>query len=121
MQTVYVPVSEDEQYDGAYISNDGQSLCRLKPIQAVLLSKEDADRMEWIPVSERLPDFDVKVLVFGEQIGMNPQMGGAYISISKRQELGGRVRNGHLMQDENQFSLMSYVTHWMPLPEKPKK
>ena len=77
----------------------------------------------WIDVNDKLPDYDVKVLVFGEQKGMNPQMGGAYISIARRQDLSKTsvAKDASRMQDENQFSFMSYVTHWMPLPEKPKR
>ncbi len=77
---------------------------------------------KWISVHKRLPEFDKKVLVFGEQKGMNPQMGGAYICIAKRQDLSktsiyASVRN---YQDENQFSGMGYVLFWQPLPEPPK-
>jgi len=78
--------------------------------------------MDWIKVSDRLPDYNIEVLVFGERKRMNPQMGGAYIQISKRQNLDGNftLREIERMQDENEFSLMQYVTHWMPLPETPQ-
>lgn len=78
--------------------------------------------MGWIKVSDRLPDYNIEVLVFGERKRMNPQMGGAYIQISKRQNLDGNftLREIERMQDKNEFSLMQYVTHWMPLPEPPQ-
>jgi len=77
--------------------------------------------MEWIKCSDRLPDYDIAVLVVGESIGMNPQMGGAYVQIAKRQNLDGKftLRQIERMQDENEFSGMRYVTHWMPLPNPP--
>lgn len=87
------------------------------------VAKVKVINMEWISVKDKLPEFDKKVLVFGEQKGMNPQMGGAYISIAKRQDLSKTSvsKNSRSMQDDNQFSFMNYVTHWMPLPEHPKQ
>lgn len=75
---------------------------------------------EWISVKDKLPDYDLKVIVWGEAKGMNPQMGGAYPFITKRVDFSG---SKHLSQydrmlDENKFQA-SYVTHWMPLPKKP--
>ncbi len=76
----------------------------------------------WISVEDDLPEFDKKVLVFGESKGMNPQMGGAYIALAKRQDLTktSMAKDAERYQDENQFSQMRYVTHWKPLPPKPQ-
>lgn len=78
---------------------------------------------KWISVEDRLPDFDKKVLVFGEEKAMNPQMGGAYICFSVRQDLSktGLKHQADRYQCDNQFKLMRYVTHWQPLPQKPKR
>ena len=57
---------------------------------------------EWIPVSERLPEKDVKVLTFG-----------VYgFSVNYRDRFSGKWRgvNGK----------PQWITHWMPLPNPPK-
>jgi hypothetical protein len=74
-------------------------------------SKQDG----WVSVEERLPDFDVKVLVWGEAKGMNPQMGGAYQFITTRRDIAGKFDR---MLDSNKF-YAAYVTHWRPLPAPP--
>jgi hypothetical protein len=75
---------------------------------------------KWIPVTERLPEFGQKVLCFGHEMAMNPQMGGCYVFICSRLELLKERHNKHLNSqlDENGFKRAT-VTHWMPLPNKP--
>lgn len=56
----------------------------------------------WIPVTERLPEKDVKVLTYG-----------VYgFSVNYRDRFSGKWRgvNGK----------PQWITHWMPLPEPPK-
>jgi len=59
---------------------------------------------QWVPVSERLPDDDAKVIYSSPYVG---------------------VRQGRYIADGCEFSsrggLLHYsdVTHWMPLPEPP--
>ena len=56
----------------------------------------------WIPVTERLPEKDVKVLTFG-----------VYgFSVNYRDRFSGKWRgvNGR----------PQWITHWMPLPQAPK-
>jgi len=79
-------------------------------------------REAWISVEENLPEYGKDVLMLVQHIN-NPQMGGSYISIGRRLNLKGTAfeKNAERYQDKNQFSQMSHVTHWMPLPEKPKK
>lgn len=74
----------------------------------------------WISVTDKLPEYNERVLVLGEEKGMNPQMGGSYVFISKRQNLKGTPleKQTDRMLDENQF-YAKYVTHWQPLPKKP--
>ena len=60
-------------------------------------------RNGWIPVTERLPEKDVKVLTFG-----------VYgFSVNYRDRFSGKWRgvNGK----------PQWLTHWMPLPEPPKE
>lgn len=77
---------------------------------------------QWISVEDELPEFDKKVLVCGEQSAANPQMGGAYVCFAHRTDISKTSfkRDAHRMQDKNQFMYMRYVTHWMPIPQKPK-
>lgn len=74
----------------------------------------------WIDVNDNLPAEGKNVLVLGEQSGMNPQMGGAYVSISKRVWLPKiKIQSVSAHVDENDFAMMQYVTHWQPLPTRP--
>lgn len=67
--------------------------------------------MEWIKVTDRLPEFDTEVLVFGE----------------------GKVEKANLKSystsssgidccwvDKHDDVWWIVITHWMPLPEPPK-
>jgi len=87
--------------------------------RAAFTAGYEADK--WIRVEDELPEYGEKVLVRGEQKGMNPQMGGAYTFITQRVDLKGTSVEKHIdrMLDENHFNA-NYVTHWQPLPEKPK-
>ena len=64
---------------------------------------------KWIPVSEKLPEEYVNVLVFLRSLDWNS----IYYSID------------HLMEDGQWWkastSWKHEVTHWMPLPEPPKE
>ena len=59
---------------------------------------------EWIPVSERLPEDNKKVLV---------------LLVSKI-EVIAILRNNVWLVSWNHVTL-NHVTHWMPLPEPPKE
>lgn len=62
--------------------------------------------MNWIPVSERLPDADVDVLVYV------PGVDSSYVWL-------GFIENDVWYWDTG--STMDFpVTHWMPLPEPPE-
>lgn len=102
----YAPISDcmfavTEAFIAGYTMRDGES--------------------QWVSVETELPKEGVKVLVLGEQSGMNPNMGGAYVSISKRIWLP-KVKWPMLRQhvDENGFAMMQYVTQWQNLPQPPK-
>jgi hypothetical protein len=87
--------------------------------RAAFIAGYEADK--WISVEDELPDYGVKVLVRGEQKGMNPQMGGAYTFITDRRNLKGTSLEKQIdrLLDENHFHA-NYVTHWQPLPSPPK-
>lgn len=64
---------------------------------------EKAKKPKWIPVSERLPEKDVKVLTFG-----------VYgFSVNYRDRFSGKWRGVNGKPE--------WITHWMPLPEPPKE
>ena len=65
---------------------------------------------QWIPVSERLPELDVDVLVFN----------GDYIFVSQyyRSHWGSWDKVGHLVWVKDSYA--KNPTHWMPLPPAPK-
>ena len=69
----------------------------------------EAEKIRWIPVTERLPKEGDIVLVYGD-LYPNKHDGGV-IAVSKRMDWNywqgfGRERD---------------ITHWMPLPEPPKE
>ena len=72
---------------------------------------------KWIPVTERLPEFDLKVLVYG---GDRPVMDYGRLKKSPCVYTGriGGLDEGWLTWDESAY--IENVTHWMPLPEPPK-
>lgn len=79
-------------------------------------------KTEWISVKERLPEFNIDVLVRGEKMGANPSMDGASTFIAHRQNPKGTSleRQAYKYVDDNYFKA-KYVTHWMPLPTPPNQ
>lgn len=75
----------------------------------------------WRCVEDELPPFGEKVEVLGEQISMNPNMGGAYHVITFRQDLKGtQLENtAGRHQCAYQFKGMNYTKFWKPLTPKP--
>lgn len=69
----------------------------------------DTNVGKWIPVSERLPELNTKVLCCGIK-------GGRFIA-----ELTTWGIEKHLTWDKRDGKGCPTVTHWMPLPEPPKE
>ena len=67
---------------------------------------------EWVSVEERLPDFDVPVLVYVKDIFDNK----GTISITKY-TITYDLTNNWLGYENSSFK----ITHWMPLPKPPEK
>ena len=67
---------------------------------------------EWVSVEERLPDFDVPVLVYVKDIFDNK----GTISITKY-TITYDLTNNWLGYENSSFK----ITHWMPLPAPPTK
>ena len=87
----------DEECDN-YLNTRRTTLCMARDFL-----KEYFAEPKWIPVTERLPERDVKVLTFG-----------VYgFSVNYRDRFSGKWRgvNGR----------SQWITHWMPLPEPPKE
>lgn len=81
---------------------------RVEDQSAGRIMKRAAERLkqldnQWIPVTERLPEEDVRVLVWVGENSCNFPM----IDTD-------RIHNGRWVRWDR------YITHWMPLPEPPK-
>ena len=79
------------------------------------------NRQGWTRVEDGLPDYGTPCLVFGQSKMGSPQMGGSYIMMGERVDLiGTAIENErNRFTDKYGFKHMAYVTHWMPLPNKP--
>lgn len=64
-------------------------------------------------VKDELPEMDKKVIVFGEQLSSNPQMGGKYPFVTKRQDLSKSSMRPDRLQDDNKFMYARYVSEWL--------
>lgn len=84
-----------------------KSFCRDLLIKDVAEYIQSVNLLEWIPVTERLPDHYTDVIVFSRQ-GDSTAVGLAY-----------RMRNRWYCPYD--VYVGEYVTHWMPLPEPPKE
>ena len=84
---------------------------------AEALADDGVTVQKWIPVTERLPEFDLKVLVYG---GDRPVMDYGRLKKSPCVYTGriGGLDEGWFTWDESAY--IENVTHWMPLPEPPK-
>jgi hypothetical protein len=100
-----------------------------KTLPVTLLVKRMADRLakleaerQWIPVAERLPDFDTPVLVAGNIYGRR------YVTTAMRmydgedwawgQFIGSHKPDLHNPKEYEFYEDYSY-TDWMPLPSPP--
>ena len=70
------------------------------------MSGKEGDKPMWIPVTERLPECGVRVLIYSK-------------------ELGVRFSNRLYHHENGRPFVVEYegyvkVTHWMPIPEPPE-
>lgn len=84
-------------------------------IHGCAVIREAADRLEWVPVAERLPESGVPVLInyignFGGE--MHPD------GVAVWMEHGCWWWEGSLESCCEEVNV--HVTHWMPLPEAPE-
>jgi hypothetical protein len=70
---------------------------------------EELSKPRWIPVTERLPEENVVVLVFGGK--------SIYTAYYGKSKYGGGLV-WHKLNSKNHYC---NPTHWMPLPELPKE
>ena len=82
---------------------------------AALVAKESAELLErrWIPVEERLPDYDDLVLVIASG---KPKEN---ITLDEAVELATLYSDGWCLETWPEWTGAN-VTHWMPLPEPPE-
>lgn len=70
------------------------------------------DAMKWIPVEERLPEYNKRILVTDIRDG--------YMSVTVLMKGWGGRDDG--WEGEDGYMLpVEEITHWMPLPEMPKE
>ena len=75
---------------------------------ANILIENGVTIQKWIPVTERLPEHDEVVLVFGKR-------GGIYTAYCNRRH---GYTGWHKLNSKHHYC---EPTHWMPLPEPPKE
>lgn len=87
----------------------------------VMLAEAISEQPRWIPVTERLPEKDIEVLVFAEG-KIDGFLGDTAIAISKRYDftIFTDYEGVEVWQSPWQYFLTDYeITHWMPLPSAP--
>lgn len=87
----------------------------------VMLAEAISEQPRWIPVTERLPEKDIEVLVFAEG-KIDGFLGDTAIAISKRYDfkIFTDYEGVEAWQSPWQYFLTDYeITHWMPLPSAP--
>ena len=99
-ETTGEALAEIEYYGGFSGKTDAVQAVSDACILAVAALREQ-DQRRWIPVTERLPDKPMKCLVY-----------------TKRGDCGGYDISYY---NQGFYSQYANVTHWMPLPELPKK
>lgn len=89
-----------------------------QPLPAVALeAKEGADllKRQWIPVTERLPEYNARVLAIDVYNGN----GDEDIGIWTREQYPDDP-DGCWIDERGWWHAIDEVTHWMPLPEPPE-
>ena len=85
---------------------------------ALVLKKEieklRAQLPRWIPVEERRPEYNVRVLVIDVYAGDG-------VAIWTREEYPDDPEDGCWIDDRGWWHAFDEVTHWMPLPEPPEE
>ena len=95
-ETTWEAISEIEYYGGF----SGRKKAAQAVSDACVLAVEairEQEQLRWIPVTERLPDIGIEVLIYSEDDGICMDYYGG-----------------------DSFGYYD-VTHWMPLPEPPKE
>ena len=70
----------------------------------------------WIPVEERRPEYNARVLVIDVYAGE----GDEFIAIWTREEYPDDPEDGCWIDDRGWWHAFDEVTHWMPLPDRPE-
>ena len=73
--------------------------------------EKEVTKERWIPVTERLPDMHVEVLVCTEDYG-ETELGFATVAV---------YDGSDWLECWERKTYLKAVTHWMPLPEPPKE
>lgn len=98
-----------------FINNYERYITDWEPVtDALALLKEQEPKREWIPVTERLPKTNEKVLVYV----FDPDFCGPYIEFGHW--LNWLKRWGEFDDEVGDFGDYTIIA-WMPLPEPPKE
>lgn len=77
---------------------------------------QDHTELQWISVTDRLPNEDEDVLVFGKVLNDAPNVLGV------RRLYNGKIESTCTWEAEDGYVFTeSDVTHWMPLPQAPNE
>ena len=114
-------MSDRREELGQKIKDFNSTGAKIRRLEAELAALAEADK--WIPVSERLPDEFVPVLVVGKS-GDSQYVTSALVTWEWDDTGAGWCWNQHHMgwlsdMDSYQFDDDYEYTHWMPLPEPP--
>ena len=92
--------------------------------EEIAVRKAAGERVEWIPVTERLPQEDGSYLVttnyFGKHQGINIRCFAKDGETVDEYDLAGQKYVWYFYDSEYGCVSTDSVTHWMPLPEAPK-
>ena len=109
---------------GVYVKNHDyiSAANRLADYEDTGLTPEEIEKLRgqpprWIPVEERRPEYNVRVLVIDVYAGE----GDEFIAIWTREEYPDDPEDGCWIDDRGWWHAFDEVTHWMPLPEPPEE
>lgn len=106
--------SAEHENHGGITAEAADAIEKLIKLNAEITKRELKQRMSkprWIPVTERLPDMHVEVLVCTEGYGKT-ELGFSIVAVFDG--TGWR-------ETWERREYLAAVTHWMPLPEPPKE
>ena len=108
-----------------YLNNGCNQFLKMDALELLTSQHEEIKRLEteqpkWIPISERLPDYDQDVLVYAAEKD-NREDGTMIISRRYVMRIIPSSPGFDTWRTPQYFTSCYEITHWMPLPKPPKK